>query len=130
MPWDIQTDSISLAATDDSKTIGKTFRTEVEKFPLAYRSLTETGSTTYTVGFEYSMDNENWTALQSTASLVSGSTSFNDLSDETNKPAGAGYFRSFITPSAILGLGESATVSLTFAWWVEDIENSSGARVI
>tara|TARA_Y100000004_G_C8833716_1_gene377318 strand:+ start:145 stop:537 length:393 start_codon:yes stop_codon:yes gene_type:complete len=130
MPWETQTDSISLAASEVNKKVGKTFRTEVEKFPIAYRSLVEAGAKTYTIGFEYSMDNENWSALQSTGSLTTGSVSFNDLSDESSKPTGAAYFRSFMTPSATLSIGESAVANFTFAWWVDDSNVSSGARSI
>lgn len=130
MAWDIQTETISLAASAAGKNIGNTYRTEVEKFPLVYYALTETGAPTYTVGFEWSVDGVNWTTLQSTGSLTTGATRYNDLSDEASQPSGAKYIRTYVTPSATLSIGESASVEMVLSWWIDDVENSSGARIV
>lgn len=136
MPWDKPAFSTAISFTvgDSSKKIGTTFRCEVEKFPIAYFDLTEipTGATpTYTVGWEYSLDGENWELLYQAAGQNNGDSDIIDLSSEpSSKPSGAPYLRTFATPSVAVGGGQSGDVVFKHAWWVQDIENSSGARVV
>ena len=67
MPWDPQSETIAISVSAAAaKVVGKTYRTEVEKFPLAYYKVTEDipDAKTYTVGWEYSVDGTNWVALR------------------------------------------------------------------
>jgi len=134
MPWDIpKTDELISVQFkgNGARDYGFTYRTEVEKFPLAYYEFARTGgSLTYSIGWEYSVDNENWVDLFE-VSGVSAATGIADLSQVSGKPSGAKYFRAYFSPDGNMGGGDGVqTLEVRHAWWVDDIENSSGARVI
>jgi len=134
MPWDIPKTNETIAVQfkgSGGRDYGPTYRTEVEKFPLAYYEFSRTaGSLTYSLGWQYSVDNENWVDLFE-VSGVSNVIGVTDLSQVSAKPSGAKYFRGYFSPDGAMGGADSIqTLELRHAWWVDDIENSSGAKVI
>lgn len=132
MPWDKPfLTTIFFTVGDSTKKTSTAFRTEVEKFPLAYYEVSETpsnASPTYTVGWEYSVDGDNWETLFSAASQNSGSSAIVDLAAVANKPDGAPYLRAFATPSQALAGGQSAQVDIRHSWWVS--EDQTGTRTL
>ena len=137
MPWDIPKTDETIAVQfkgSGTRDYGPTYRTEVEKFPLAYYEFDRTaGTLTYSIGWEYSVDNENWVYLFEVSGLdgVTDRSGIVDLSQVSAKPSGAKYFRAYFSPDGAMGGGDTVqTVELRHAWWVDDIENSSGAKVI
>ena len=134
MPWDIPKTDESIFIQfkgNGTRDYGPTYRTEVEKFPLAYYEFTRTaGSLTYSIGWQYSVDNENWVDLFE-VSGVSNVIGVTDLRQVSEKPSGAKYFRGYFSPDGAMGGGDGVQLlELRHAWWVDDIENSSGAKVI
>lgn len=124
MPWDkpFRT-TISFAVNDSAKKTSTGFKTEVKKFPLVYYSVVETptnAAASFTVGWEYSVDGENWETLFSVASQNSGDSAIVDLSTVANKPDGAPYLRLFATPSQAIGPGQSSDVVTDYSWWIDE----------
>jgi hypothetical protein len=134
MPWDKPkfSNAANFTTGDSEKKIAVTYRMEVEKFPVASFDLTEIptdASPTYTIGWEYSIDGDNWELLYQVTGQNNGATDIVDLSSEpSSKPSGAPYLRAFATPSGALGAAQSADVVFKHSWWVE--EEQTGARVI
>ena len=136
MPWDNQhsnTNNILFITGDSAKKTSTVFETRIDKFPLALWRVEEaptSGTTTYTVGFEYSIDNENWVTLYSISGRNNGSQLVVDLSNINNKPDGAIYLRGFATPNQAIPSLNAGSVVFQYSWWVDNTENSYGVRAV
>ena len=135
MPWDINNETVTVDSTSSLEVAGNTWQAQVEKFPLVQVDFVNsaiTNSRTLTLTAEWSLDGEDWNTLGTILNAVAPGTgdAFVDTSIFSSKPAGAKYFRVKALASGPITSGQVMINTMTYAWWIEDSENSSGARSI